>query len=93
MRGGRHKIGVLDRARMQSCHDQPCDVGDVRQQQCTTLPGDGTQPGKIDLSGIGACAHGDHLRPMFHSQGCQMIVVDSFVVLADAVMDNFKEPS
>ena len=91
VRGGGDKVGVFDGAGMQAGGDQPGDVRDVGQQPGPDFPRDFTHALEINDARIGAGADGDHARTVLPRHFGQLIVINQLVLLAHAVVDDFKE--
>ena len=91
VRRRRHKIGVLDRARMQPRRHQSGDMRDVRQQQRAGCARDFAHPFEVNDARIGAGAHRDHAGPVFLRHPGQLIVINLLVLFADAVVDDLEK--
>ena len=76
---------------MHSRRHQAGDVRDVRQQIRADFAGDFAHALEINDARIGARADGDHLRLVLARHGGELVVINPLVVLAHAVMDDFKK--
>ncbi len=91
VRGCGDEIRVFDGAGMQPRGDHAGDVGNVGQHQRANLTGDFAHAGEVDDARIGARADSDHFGAMFMSQPGKLVIVNDFILFANAVVDDFKK--
>src|SRR5690606_33252651 len=63
------------------------DVSHEDKQVCSHFVGNGSEPGKIQLLGIGGEASDDHLRLVLNGQGFQFVVIDQAGFRVQAVLN------
>ena len=76
---------------MRARGDETGDVRDVRQHERTDFVGDLAHALEVDDARVGARSDGNHLRPMLTSHLRELIVINTLVLLAHAVMDDLEE--
>ena len=76
---------------MNSRRDKPGDVRDVREQIRADFARDFAHAFEVNDTRIGTRAHGDHFWFMLARHLCELVVINLFAVLADAVVDNFEK--
>ena len=91
VRGGGDDIGMLARVGINASRHQAGIVSHINQEDCANGVGNFSETGEIDNTSIGAGSGDDHLRPMLLSKPLEFVVVDEFVVFANAVGDNFVQ--
>ena len=89
--GGGDEVGMRDRAGMNPRRNEAGDVGDVGQEHRANLAGDFTHALEINAARVSGSSDGDHLGPVLAGHVGELVVVDEFAVLADAVVDDLEE--
>src|SRR5207253_1207901 len=89
--GGGDKVSMSNGTGMQTGRDEAGDVGDVGHEISADLPSNLAHPLKIDDARISARSDGDHARLVLARHLRQLVVIDSFIVFAHAVMNDFEK--
>ena len=89
VRGGGNEIGVRHRARMDARGDQSRDVRHVHEEHRAHRLRDFRHAREINDARIGARAHDHHFRLVLLREAVEIVVVDGFGFLRDAVGHEF----
>ena len=78
---------------MQSCRNEPSEMGHVAEEQGVDLVGDLPEPVGLDRARVGRTAADDQLRAVLLGELEDIVVVDHVRLAADAVVDDRVEPA
>ncbi len=87
--GAGDEIGMWHGIRMHAACDEPCNVSHINKEIGSDAAGNVAHAFEIDDARISGCTSGDHFWTAFFCHLLQPVVVDAFVLIADAVVNDF----
>ena len=91
MRGCRDKVGDRNGILMDTTCNEACDVRHINEEVGSDGVGNLTESHKVDLARVGGSAGREHLRANFLGLLGKGIIVDTAIVLRDAVVGDLVE--